>query len=132
MALPNIIGHIWQEIDNTNFSIGIFLELAKAFDMIDDSMLLKKLEMYGIGGNALHCISNYLSQRSQCANDGGVLFKPEKIICGVPQNSVLGPILFILYINDIVNVSTILKLIILRMTLMFSLLIKMLINLFQS
>ena len=111
MAQLNIIDKISQEMDNNNFSIGIFLDLSKAFDTTDHSLLWKTLEIYGIRGNALHGISSYLPDRSQCVSIDGVLSNPEKIICGVPQGSVLGSLLFILYINDIVNVSAILKLI---------------------
>ena len=110
MALLNIIDQISQEVDNINYFISIFLDLSKAFDTIGNSLLLKKLEIYGIRGNALHWISSYLSDRSQCVSIDGVLSNPETIICGFPQGSMLGPLLFILYINDIVNVSTILKL----------------------
>ena len=111
MLLLNIKDQISQEMDNNNFSIGIFLDLCKAFDTIDHSLLLKKLEIYGVRGNALHCITSYLSDTSKCVSIDGVLSNPEKIICGVPQGSVLGPLLFILNINDIGNVSNILKLI---------------------
>ena len=94
MALLNIIDQISQEMDNNNFSIGIFLDLSKAFDIIDHGLLMKKLEIYGIRSNVLHWISSYLSDRSKCVSIDGVLSNPEKIICGVPQGSVLGRLFF--------------------------------------
>ena len=100
-------------MDNKNFSIGIFLDLSKAFDTTDHNLLLKKLDIYGIRGNALHWISSYLSDRSQCVSIDDVSSNPKKIICDVPQGSVFEALLFILSINDIVNVCTILKLIML-------------------
>ena len=112
MTLLNIIDQISQETENKNISIDFFLDLSKAFDTIDHSLFLKKLEIYGIRGNALHWISSYLSDRSQCVSIDGVLSNSEKIIYGVSQGSVLGPLLFILHIYDIVIVSTILELII--------------------
>ena len=70
-------------MDNKNFTIGIFLDLSKAFDTIDHSLLLKKmkkLELQGLRGNGLHWISGYLSDRFQCVSIDGVLSNPEKII----------------------------------------------------
>ena len=81
-ALLNISDEISQEMGNTNFSIGIFLDHYKAFDTTDYSLSLKKLEIYGNRGNALHLNLSYLSERSKCVSIDGVLFKPEKIICG--------------------------------------------------
>ena len=92
-------------MNNQNLSIGIFHDLSKVFDIINHSLLLKKLEnIYGIRDNALHWISNYHSERAQCVSFGSVLSKAEKIM--------LESLLLVLYINDIVNVSTILKLMI--------------------
>ena len=76
MALLNIIDKISQEMDNKNFFIGIFLDLSKAFDTIDHNLLLKKLEIYGMRGNALHWISSYHSDRSQCVSVDVVLSHP--------------------------------------------------------
>ena len=132
VALLNIIDQISQGMDNQNFSIGIFLDLSKAFDTIYHSLLFKTLEIYVFWGNELHWISGYLSDRSQCVSIGGLLSKKEAIFCGVPQGSVLGPLLFTLYINDLVNVSTILKLIMFADDTNVFASHKMLINLFQS
>ena len=65
-------------MDDKNVSIGIFIDLYNAFDTIDHTLLLKKLEIYGIRGNALQWISRYLSDRSQCVSVDGVLSNPER------------------------------------------------------
>ena len=96
MALLKIHDQISQEIDNYKSSIGLFLDLSKAFNTIDHHILLQKLENYDIRGNALKCVSSYLSERAQCVFVGDVRFDFSTIRCGVPQGSVLGPLLFII------------------------------------
>ena len=96
---------IEDSIKKQNHVLGIFIDLSKAFDTIDHSTLLVKLERYGIRGNANSLIRSYLSNRTQYTEVLGEKSDPLIIKYGVPQGSVLGPLLFLLYINDISNSS---------------------------
>ena len=93
-------------MDNGKFTIGVFIDFKKAFDTVYHSILVTKLDHYGIRGVAKKWLSSYLENRKQyvCFNGTDSGFLP--ITCGVPQGSILGPSLFLLYVNDLCNVST--------------------------
>jgi hypothetical protein len=108
MSLIDMYDRISLATDKNEFSIGVFIDLSKAFDTLDHCILLKKLEHYGIRGIALDWFKSYLSNRTQCVEYNGVTSSFKNITYGVPQGSILGPLLFILYVNDIVNCSELL------------------------
>ena len=108
MALLDFYDKITESIEANEYTVGVFIDLQKAFDTIDHSILLTKLEFYGIRGTSLEWIKNYLQNRKQYVKFNGISSSYKNILCGVPQGSILGPLLFIIYINDIQNCSNIL------------------------
>ena len=111
LALIDLYEKISLALDRNEHAIGVFLDLSKAFDTVDHNILLDKLEHYGIRGVALDWISNYLSHRLQFVQFNDHCSSPQTIRCGVPQGSILGPLFFLLYVNDIINVSKLAELI---------------------
>ena len=106
-AIITLIDKITKSLDNGDIVISLFIDLKKAFDTVDHRILLRKLYAYGIRGTMLKWIESYLSGRTQYVVFDGQESEIHGIQCGVPQGSILGPLLFILYMNDICNVSDI-------------------------
>ena len=111
-AIVQPFDKIFDSFEKEQFILGVFIDLSRAFDTVDNSVLLKKLKLCGITDKNLAWFQSYLSNRQQYIETGeNSKIDPKYVTCGIPQGSILGPFLFLVFVNNLPNASRLLDLI---------------------
>ena len=92
---------IFNAINTRDLTMATFVDMAKAFDTVNHKILLNRLELLGISGNVLKLLRNYLTDRKQSTMANGITSRLDNVTCGIPQRSTVGPLMYIIYMNDI-------------------------------
>ena len=108
-SIEKLTNYIYTALNKQYCTTAIFLDFKKAFDTLNHKILATKLTNIGLDLSAVNLIENYLKNRNQRTKANGILSNPHHISCGVPQGSVLGPLLFLVYINDMSKVLKVLE-----------------------
>ena len=109
-AIAQLVDQIYELFENHNYTVGIFVDLSKAFDTVDHTILLKKLEIFGVTGANLVWFKSYLASRKQyiCINNDNKA-NEKNVTCRVPQESIVEPLFFLIYVNDLSSASNLLN-----------------------
>ena len=105
-TIADLTDNLFQQINEGRTTLAAFVDLRKAFDTVNTDILIEKLRLSGIRNNVLKWCISYLSNRFQCTLANGTISSTLPVSCGVPQGSVLGPLFFLVYVNDIQNAVT--------------------------
>ena len=103
--MTEITNTLRKSMDSNSYTCCVFLDFSKTFDTVNHKILLGRLEAYGIRGIPLDWLQSYLSNRKKYVELEGIKSQNHTILCGIPQGSTLGPLLFLIYINDLPNSS---------------------------
>ena len=103
-----MISYFYDKLESREFISAIFLDLKKAFDTVDHSILIRKMNHYGFRGHASKFFQSYLSYRQQCVKIGSSCSELATVQCGIPQVSIIGPLMFLLFVNDLPHATNLL------------------------